>query len=137
MLRTRALAWKVHKLMMVYHRVQRGLLARLLTRLVTKVDVQHSLGYVMEALTLTRLKLQGQCPLIGFVGGPWTLMAYMIEGGGSKTFAKSKAWLYRHPEASLKLMRLITFALMIDAVDEVLDSDRRRLGLVLAHGVKT
>ena len=34
-------------------------------------------------------------------------MSYMIEGGGSTTFSKSKAWLYRHPEASHKLLDMI------------------------------
>lgn len=35
-------------------------------------------------------------------------MAYMIEGGGSPTLSKSKAWLYRHPEASHRLLQSIT-----------------------------
>ncbi|XP_010580771.1 PREDICTED: uroporphyrinogen decarboxylase isoform X2 [Haliaeetus leucocephalus] len=37
----------------------------------------------------------------------WTLMSYMIEGGGSTTMAKAKSWLYRHPEASHRLLRLL------------------------------
>lgn len=37
----------------------------------------------------------------------WTLMSYMIEGGGSNTMAKAKAWLYRHPEASHRLLHLL------------------------------
>lgn len=43
-------------------------------------DVGKELGYVFEALTLTRHTLDGKVPLIGFSGAPWTLMAYMVEG---------------------------------------------------------
>ena len=43
-------------------------------------DINEELGYVFNALTLTRQKLEGKVPLIGFSGAPWTLMAYMIEG---------------------------------------------------------
>ena len=53
---------------------------------------QAVLKYVFDAITLTRHKLEGKVPLIGFTGAPWTLMAYMIEGGGSKT--QSKVGLY-------------------------------------------
>ncbi len=38
----------------------------------------------------------------------WTLMSYMIEGGGSNTHSKAKRWLYRHPEASHMLLRMLT-----------------------------
>lgn len=58
-------------------------------------DVQATLGYVLDAINLTRRDLQGRVPLIGFCGGPWTLMAYMVEGRGSRTFDKSKGWLYK------------------------------------------
>lgn len=78
-----------------------------LDRLTVEVDVQKELGYVFEAITLTRQGLRGRVPLIGFCGAPWTLMAYMVEGGGSKTFEKSKSWLYRYPEASVYLLRRI------------------------------
>ena len=56
----------------------------------------ESLRYVMRAITLTRHKLAGACPLFGFTGAPWTLMSYMIEGSGSPTHSKSKAWLYKY-----------------------------------------
>lgn len=50
----------------------------------TKIDrtrkASIELKYVYEAITLTRQTLDGQCPLIGFCGAPWTLMSYMIEG---------------------------------------------------------
>ncbi|RXK36044.1 uroporphyrinogen decarboxylase [Tremella mesenterica] len=78
-----------------------------LTRLKTEVDVEKELGYVFEAITMTRRKLEGKIPLIGFCGAPWTLMAYMVEGGGSKTFEKSKSWLYKWPEESKGLLKRI------------------------------
>ncbi|CAD6576214.1 MAG: Uroporphyrinogen decarboxylase in heme biosynthesis [Tremellales sp. Tagirdzhanova-0007] len=75
-----------------------------LNRLRTTVDIEEHLGYVFDAITQTRHGLGGRVPLIGFCGAPWTLMAYMVEGGGSKTFEKSKSWLYRFPEASRELL---------------------------------
>ncbi|KAF7730987.1 Uroporphyrinogen decarboxylase in heme biosynthesis [Apophysomyces ossiformis] len=77
-------------------------------RLRENVDVGKELGYVYQAITLTRHKLDGRVPLFGFIGAPWTLMAYMIEGGGSKTLSKAKSWLWKHPEASHKLLQRIT-----------------------------
>ncbi|XP_066548407.1 uroporphyrinogen decarboxylase [Amia ocellicauda] len=79
-----------------------------LLRLRTTVDVSAELGYVFKAITLTRHKLEGKVPLIGFTGAPWTLMTYMIEGGGSNTMSKAKRWLYRHPEASHRLLVQLT-----------------------------
>merc|ERR1712227_1169083 len=79
-----------------------------LEKLTTNVDVDKELGYVYNAITLTRHKLEGKVPLIGFTGAPWTLMSYMIEGGGSKTQSKAKKWLYQHPEASHKLLDILT-----------------------------
>lgn len=72
------------------------------------VDVAKELGYVYKAVTLTRKKLDGRVPLIGFVGSPWTLFCYMVEGGGTKLFAKSKTWVYRYPEETKKLLHKIT-----------------------------
>lgn len=78
-----------------------------LKRLHSKVDVTKELGYVYEAIKLTRKALQGQVPLIGFCGAPWTLMAYMIEGGGSRTFEKAKTWLFKYSEQSKELLERI------------------------------
>jgi uroporphyrinogen decarboxylase len=78
-----------------------------LARLHTDVNVDKELGYLFEAITLTRKGLDGRVPLIGFVGAPWTLMAYMVEGGGSKTFEKSKSWLYKYPKESKELLARI------------------------------
>ena len=67
-------------------------------------DVNESLGYVMDAITLTRRELGGKVPLIGFSGSPWTLATYMIEGGSSKTFSKAKKLIYQDPEIAHQLL---------------------------------
>jgi len=79
-----------------------------LQRLETPVNVDEKLDYMFRAINLTRHKLKGRVPLIGFAGAPWTLMSYMIEGGGSKTMSKSKAWLYAYPKESHKLLQILT-----------------------------
>jgi uroporphyrinogen decarboxylase len=78
-----------------------------IARLADTVDVDVALGYVFEALTMTRVALDGAVPLVGFCGAPWTLFAYMIEGGGSKTLQKAKTWLFRYPVDSKKLLARI------------------------------
>ena len=73
----------------------------------SKVDVAAELDYVYKGITLTRQKLAGRVPLIGFCGAPWTLFCYMVEGGGTKLFAQSKTWIYRYPEETKKLLHKI------------------------------
>ena len=81
-----------------------------LTRLtqLKDMDLKKELGYVFTAITLTRHNLDGLVPLIGFSGAPWTLMAYMIEGKGAKTYSTAKSWFYKHPEASHQLLGYLT-----------------------------
>lgn len=67
-------------------------------------DMEDSLGYVMDALRLTRRELDGQVPLIGFSGSPWTLACYMVEGGSSKDFAKIKGLMFDTPEVMHRLL---------------------------------
>lgn len=71
-------------------------------------DPEESLSYVTDAIKIVKNDLNGRVPLIGFAGAPWTIFAYMIEGGGSKTFSKAKAMLYTNPALSHKLMQMIT-----------------------------
>ncbi len=71
-------------------------------------DVNESLGYVFDAIKLTKQELNNRVPLIGFAGAPWTLLCYMVEGKGSKTFDKAKAFCYTQPEAAHQLLQMIT-----------------------------
>jgi len=66
------------------------------------------LEYVFEAIRLTKKLLDDRVPLIGFSGAPWTLLAYMVEGSGSKTFSKAKRLLYQDPELAHILLSAIT-----------------------------
>ena len=70
--------------------------------------VDESLGYVMQALALTKKELNGRVPLIGFAGAPWTLLCYMVEGKGSKTWDRAKEFAYTHPENAHNLLQKIT-----------------------------
>lgn len=73
-----------------------------------KVDVLKELDWAFKAITLTRKKLEGQVPLFGFCGGPWTLLVYMTEGGGSRLFRFAKEWINKYPKLSHKLLQKIT-----------------------------
>lgn len=66
------------------------------------------LRYVTEAIEITKKALNGRVPLIGFVGAPWTIFCYMVEGHGSKTFSKARKMLYTQPKFSHKLLQMIT-----------------------------
>jgi uroporphyrinogen decarboxylase len=72
-----------------------------------EVDVSKELDYVYNAITLTRQKLAGRVPLYGFCGAPWTLLCYMVEGGGSKIFKEVKTWIYKYGDASKALLQKI------------------------------
>jgi uroporphyrinogen decarboxylase len=71
-------------------------------------DVYDSLSYVAEALKITKKELNGRVPLIGFAGAPFTILSYIIEGQGSKTFSKARKLLYTHPDLCHKALQKIT-----------------------------
>ncbi|KAI5786470.1 uroporphyrinogen decarboxylase [Peziza echinospora] len=89
------------------------------TLVTREVDVVKELGYVFEAITLTRRKLEGRVPLIGFVGAPFTLMSYMIEGGGSKMFHFVKGWIFKYPAESKRLLNRIAEVCVDFLVEQV------------------
>ena len=70
--------------------------------------VEESLKYVTDALSLTKKELNGRVPLIGFAGAPWTILCYMVEGKGSKTWDKAKQFAYTQPVLAHELLQKIT-----------------------------
>ncbi|MCE3038325.1 uroporphyrinogen decarboxylase [Helicobacter anatolicus] len=73
-----------------------------------KKDAFLKLDYVYDTISSVRAKLSKDKALIGFCGSPWTLATYMIEGEGSKTYAKSKKMLYENPQTMHYLLKQIT-----------------------------
>jgi uroporphyrinogen decarboxylase len=73
-------------------------------------EVVPHLDYVTKSILLTKSALNDRVPLIGFAGAPWTIMAYMVEGKGSKTFSRAKKMLYTEKAWSHLLLNKITDA---------------------------
>lgn len=75
-----------------------------------RIHVAHpdELTYVYEAIKLTLQGLGGRVPLIGFAGAPFTILCYMVEGSGSKTFSKARMMLVQRPDLAHKLLDMIT-----------------------------
>ena len=73
-------------------------------------DPEDDLGFVMDAVRAIRRELDGRVPLIGFAGSPWTLATYMIEGRGSRDFARAKTMLVEHPRELHRLLDLLAEA---------------------------
>ena len=71
-------------------------------------DIDESLGYVLEAIKMTKEALNDEVPLIGFAGSPWTILCYSVEGQGSKSFDKAKGFCFSQPEAAHQLLQKIT-----------------------------
>jgi len=77
------------------------------------------LGYVAEAIQLVVKQLAGKVPLIGFVGAPFTIASYMIEGGPSKTFLRTKQMMYRDETLWRRLMGKLVDVLGPFAISQV------------------
>ncbi|WP_299433879.1 uroporphyrinogen decarboxylase [uncultured Aquimarina sp.] len=71
-------------------------------------DIDEELGYVMDAIKMTKEKLDNRVPLIGFAGSPWTILCYAVQGQGSKNFDKAKEFCFTQPEAAHQLLQKIT-----------------------------
>ena len=71
-------------------------------------EVENNLHYVTDALSLIKKELNGTVPLIGFAGAPWTILCYMVEGKGSKTWDKAKQFCFTQPTMAAGLLQKIT-----------------------------
>jgi uroporphyrinogen decarboxylase len=76
-------------------------------------DPEQDLGYVMDAVRTIRRELDGRVPLIGFSGSPWTLATYMVEGGGTKNFARTKGMMFDRPELMHRLLATVADAVVV------------------------
>ena len=76
------------------------------------IKADADLSYVMDAVKLIRHELNGQVPLIGFSGSPWTIATYMVEGGASKDFSIIKRMLMATPELMHELLEKITLSVI-------------------------
>lgn len=87
-------------------------------------DPEGELKYVMDAVRTIRRELDGRVPLIGFSGSPWTLATYMVEGGSTKNFAKTKGMMFEDP------------ALMHELLGKLADSVTAYLNAQVAAGAQ-
>jgi len=62
----------------------------------------------MDAITMTKEKLDDAIPLIGFAGSPWTILCYCVQGQGSKSFDLAKGFCFTQPQAAHQLLQKIT-----------------------------
>jgi uroporphyrinogen decarboxylase len=83
-------------------------------------NLNDRLGYVFDAIKLTKKKLAGRVPLIGFSGAPWTLATYMVEGKGTRNFDVVKRFIYDEQQAAHQLLQLLA-----DAVVDYLNAKLR------------
>ncbi len=81
--------------------------------------VEESLRYMYDALRLTKKELNGRVPLIGFAGAPWTILCYMVEGKGSKTWDKAKQFAYTQPALAHQLLDKITTITISYLIEQV------------------
>lgn len=72
-----------------------------------RTDVVNELQYVADAISVARQRLQGRIPLIGFAGAPFTVLSYLVEGGSSKDFKRTKLLLNNEPELAHLILQKI------------------------------
>ena len=81
------------------------------------INAATDLDYVLQAINLTKQQLDNSRPLIGFIGSPWTLAAYMVEGSSSKQFSHLRRMLYTSPTVLHQLLEVLTTNL-IDFIEQ-------------------
>ncbi|NQD70290.1 uroporphyrinogen decarboxylase [Sphingobacterium shayense] len=71
------------------------------------VDCLDKLTYVADAIKVIQQRLNGKLPLIGFAGAPFTILSYLVEGGSSKDFKKTKLMLNNEPELAHRILQKV------------------------------
>lgn len=83
------------------------------------IEPAESLSFVFDAMRLARSWLPPHVPLLGFAGAPFTLASYMLEGGSSSAFVKTKHFMHRDPSAWHAFMEKISRVLVKYLVGQV------------------
>jgi uroporphyrinogen decarboxylase len=78
-----------------------------------EIDPSTDLKYVLDAVTLTKKQLNSRVPLIGFAGSPWTLLTYMVEGRGTKSFSQVKKLIYNNPVLAHRILEKLADAVAV------------------------
>jgi uroporphyrinogen decarboxylase len=81
---------------------------RNILRVTDSEDYLASHGFIREILQTLRKETEGNCALLGFVGAPWTLAAYAVEGGSTKDAAHFKKWMYEQPAVADEFLERCT-----------------------------
>ena len=89
-------------------------------KLPTEFDISN-LSYVNQTIENIKSELNDTLPLIGFIGSPWTVATYLIEGNSTKQFSYVKDMLDTNPALLEKILKMIT-TVSIDYVNEQVDS---------------
>ncbi len=71
-------------------------------------DLSDKYKPVGTAIRKTKQALSDETALIGFAGGPWTLMTYLFEGGSSRDFVNTKSFLWQNPDESVEIINILT-----------------------------
>ena len=79
----------------------------------------EEMAYLMDAIRMVRRELNGQVPLIGFSGAPFTLASYITEGGGSRNYVFTKSMMYREPDTWHLLMEKLTDMVIVYLNDQI------------------
>lgn len=86
----------------------------------SKIDFNNKIENIYEAINITRSKLSKEKPLIGFVGAPWTLATYLIEGGSSKDFVLTKNFAYNKKQEFLEIIEILTQNLILHIKNQII-----------------
>ena len=100
-----------------------------------EVEPTESLGFVFEAIRMTRRSLPANVPLIGFCGAPFTVASYMIEGGKSREFRNTKTFMHADPGAWHALMDSLVRASADSLNGQVRAGAFQNVRIPLGHGL--
>jgi uroporphyrinogen decarboxylase len=81
----------------------------------SRFDPSEKIAFTGRILSTLRREVDGRAAVLGFTGAPWTLASYLVEGGGSRSFAAIKTLMGRDPETLQSLLDLLA-----DVVGDVL-----------------